>query len=136
VWCHIKEDIAVKVYLYGMPVEHGMLISRMVTYESNCNVGCDKKMKKIQDIYITRQTVKLQSKVHSPPLDVPGADTSLTTPAGMSAVSKIEADGVASFSLEIFWSLLQSSVMFCCLVFDCQHVLNLSSCSDQYFLSA
>jgi hypothetical protein len=30
--------------------------------------------------------------------------------------------------LEIFWSLLHSSVMFCCLMFDCQHVLYLSSC--------
>jgi len=44
-WCHIQEDIAVKVYLCGMTGEHGMLISRMVTYESNCNVGCDEKMK-------------------------------------------------------------------------------------------
>jgi hypothetical protein len=44
-WYHIQEDITVKVYLYGMPGEHGMLISRMVTYESNCNMGYDEKMK-------------------------------------------------------------------------------------------
>ena len=44
-WCHIQEDTAVKVYLYGLSKEHGILISRMVTYESNCNVGCDEKIK-------------------------------------------------------------------------------------------
>jgi hypothetical protein len=75
------------------------------------------------------QTVKYtKHSVYSLPLDVPGAGTSLTTSAGMSVISNIEADGVASVSLEIVWSLLHSSVMFCCLVFDCQHVLYLSSC--------
>jgi len=44
-WYRIQEDITVKVYLYCMPGEHGMLFSRMVTYESNCNMGCDEKIK-------------------------------------------------------------------------------------------
>jgi len=71
-------------------------------------------MKEIQDIYITLQTVKYtKHSVHSLPLDVPGTDTSLTTSAGRSAISNIYADGVASFSLEIPWGLLQLSVMFC-----------------------
>jgi len=48
------------------------------------------KMQKIQDVYITLQAVKYaKHSVHSQPLDVPGADTSLTTSPGRAAISNI-----------------------------------------------
>lgn len=47
-------------------------------------------MKKMQNIYITLETVKYtKHSVHSLSVDVPGADTSLTTSAGRSAISNI-----------------------------------------------
>ena len=47
-------------------------------------------MKKVPDIYITLQTVKYtKHSVHSLPLDVSDADTSLTASAGRSAISNI-----------------------------------------------
>lgn len=47
-------------------------------------------MKKIQDVFITLQTVKCtKHSVHSLPLDAPVADTSLTTTTGRSAVLNI-----------------------------------------------
>jgi len=47
-------------------------------------------MKKMQNIYITLETVKYtKHSVHSLSLDVPRAHTSLTASAGRSAISNI-----------------------------------------------